>query len=60
MTPTMFRTNTTTSPDRHLMSNRNEDTDDDIPTEIDFSGGQRGKFYRKSAALATALGIACR
>lgn len=28
-----------------------DDTDDDIPAEIDFSGGQRGKFYRQGAAL---------
>ena len=25
--------------------------DDDIPEEIDFSGGERGKFYRKDAQL---------
>lgn len=25
--------------------------DDDIPREIDFSGGTRGKFYRKNAQL---------
>lgn len=25
--------------------------DDDIPAEIDFSGGERGKFYRPSAHL---------
>ena len=24
---------------------------DDIPNEIDFSGGERGKFYRKDAQL---------
>ena len=28
-----------------------DDTDDDIPPEIDFSGGQRGKFYRQGVAL---------
>lgn len=28
-----------------------DDTDDDIPAEIDFSGGQRGNFYRQGAAL---------
>jgi hypothetical protein len=33
------------------MSNASHDTDDDIPAEIDFSGGQRGKFYRQGAAL---------
>ena len=25
--------------------------DDDMPKEIDFSGGERGKFYRKDAQL---------
>jgi hypothetical protein len=25
--------------------------DDDMPDEIDFSGGQRGKFYRADATL---------
>jgi hypothetical protein len=25
--------------------------DDDIPPEIDFSGGERGKFYRAGAQL---------
>lgn len=25
--------------------------DDDMPAEIDFSGGTRGKFYRPSAQL---------
>jgi len=25
--------------------------DDDMPKEIDFSGGTRGKFYRKNAQL---------
>jgi hypothetical protein len=25
--------------------------DDDIPSEIDFSGGTRGKFYRPNARL---------
>lgn len=25
--------------------------DDDMPREIDFSGGTRGKFYRKDARL---------
>jgi hypothetical protein len=33
------------------MSNATDDTDPEIPTEIDFSGGQRGKFYRPGAAL---------
>jgi hypothetical protein len=28
-----------------------EEQDDDIPAEIDFSGGQRGRFYRKGAEL---------
>lgn len=26
-------------------------TDDDMPAEIDFSGGVRGKFYRKDAEI---------
>jgi hypothetical protein len=26
--------------------------DDDIPAEIDFSGGRRGKFYRPGARLS--------
>lgn len=25
--------------------------DDDMPNEIDFSGGERGKFYRPNAQL---------
>jgi hypothetical protein len=25
--------------------------DDDMPSEIDFSGSERGKFYRKNARL---------
>jgi hypothetical protein len=25
--------------------------DDDMPAEIDFSGGERGKFYRPNAVL---------
>lgn len=33
------------------MSNASHDTDDNIPSEIDFSGGQRGQFYRQDAAL---------
>ena len=27
------------------------DTQGDMPTEIDFSAGERGKFYRKGAEL---------
>lgn len=33
------------------MSDANDETDDDIPAEIDFSGGQRGKFFRPGAVL---------
>ena len=28
-----------------------EDLDDEMPAEIDFSGGERGKFYRPNARL---------
>lgn len=28
-----------------------DEVDDDIPAEIDFSGGERGKFYRPNAVL---------
>ena len=31
--------------------NKPDKLDDDIPTEIDFSGGERGKFYRPDAVL---------
>lgn len=27
------------------------DQDDDMPAEIDFSGGERGKFFREGACL---------
>lgn len=33
------------------MSDAIDDTDDDIPPEIDFFGRQRGKFFRQGAAL---------
>lgn len=33
------------------MSQAADDTDDDIPAEIDFSGAQRGGFYRLGASL---------
>jgi hypothetical protein len=33
------------------MSDANDQTDDDIPAEIDFSSGQRGKFFRPGAVL---------
>ena len=33
------------------MNASNSDDDDDIPAEIDFTGGTRGKFYRPSARL---------
>ena len=33
------------------MNASNRDDDDDIPAEIDFTGGTRGKFYRRSAQL---------
>ena len=29
----------------------NPDLDDDMPSEINFSGGSRGKFYRSNAKL---------
>ena len=28
-----------------------EESDDEMPAEIDFSGGERGKFYRPNARL---------
>ncbi len=28
-----------------------DELDDDIPAGIDFSGGERGKFYRPNAVL---------
>ena len=28
-----------------------DELDNDIPAEIDFSGGERGKFYRSNAML---------
>jgi hypothetical protein len=31
--------------------NTNNPDDDDIPAEIDFTGGTRGKFYRSDARL---------
>ena len=31
--------------------NTNNPEDDDIPAEIDFTGGKRGKFYRPNARL---------
>ena len=33
------------------MTSRQAHDHDDILTEIDFSGGERGKFYRKNAQL---------
>ena len=33
------------------MTSRQAHDNDDIPDEIDFSGGERGKFYRKDAQL---------
>lgn len=33
------------------MSQTTNDNDADIPAEIDFSGAQRGKFYRPDATL---------
>ena len=33
------------------MTSRQAHDHDDIPTEIDFSGGERGKFYRKNGQL---------
>jgi hypothetical protein len=31
--------------------NTNNPEDDDIPAEIDFTGGERGKFFRPDARL---------
>jgi hypothetical protein len=33
------------------MNASNPDDNDDIPAEIDFTGGTRGKFYRPDARL---------
>ena len=33
------------------MTASNPDDNDDIPAEIDFSGGTRGKFYQPNARL---------
>ncbi len=33
------------------MNPSNPDDNDDIPAEIDFTGGTRGKFYRPNARL---------
>lgn len=33
------------------MSQAHDPHDDDMPAEIDFSGGTRGKFYRPGATL---------
>lgn len=33
------------------MSTPNDDTDDDLPGEIDFSQGTRGKFHRPGATV---------
>jgi hypothetical protein len=34
------------------MSTAHPSNDDELPAEIDFSGGTRGKFYRPGAILA--------
>ena len=34
-----------------VMTMTTQSHDDDMPKEIDFSGGERGKFYRKDAQL---------
>ena len=34
-----------------MNANATPDHDDDMPAEIDFSGGVRGKFYRADAVL---------
>ena len=34
-----------------MIQTRDAVPDDDMPAEIDFSGGTRGKFYRPSAKL---------
>jgi len=41
----------TTSRDRSAMSHAIDDTNDDMPAEIDFSGAQRGKFFRAGAVI---------
>jgi hypothetical protein len=33
------------------MSNQIDDTSDEMPAEIDFSGAQRGKFFREGTVL---------
>ena len=35
----------------HTMSTPQTPPDDDLPAEIDFAGGTRGKFYKPGAAL---------
>jgi hypothetical protein len=37
--------------DRCTMNSTTPKDDDDLPEEIDFSGGTRGKFYRPNARL---------
>jgi hypothetical protein len=33
------------------MSTQHHDTDDEMPTEIDFSKGRRGKFHRPGSTM---------
>jgi hypothetical protein len=35
-----------------MMSETHPSNDDEMPAEVDFSGGTRGKFYRPGATLA--------
>lgn len=37
------------------MSHVIDDTNDEMPAEIDFSGAQRGKFFREGAVLRVPL-----
>jgi hypothetical protein len=36
----------------NLMNQTPPSNDDEMPAEVDFSGGTRGKFYRPGATLA--------
>ena len=36
----------------HTMTSTHPNFDDDMPAEINFSGGKRGQFYRPDAVLA--------
>lgn len=43
--------NTRMNPDKVIPMKPTQSHDDNMPNEIDFSGGTRGKFYRKNAQL---------